>query len=396
MERRGVRRYALLAARAAARAVPGAARAEPEAGAWWAHWTAPERARFFRALAVHSRLRPDCIAEDVGRPVEEVARVLRVFRRLARRTRRLEQRRGDRRSALALYPAAHQLSADWIRFEEAAADALADADDRLTCAQPLDAPAAVAAFLRGSGTEPLVAIVDRLVDVRPPLAPTPAYAAFAHTQPLPALASLDDVAQVLEAMLAQGRLVAPADLARPLEASALRSTAPMTWPEAREEAVLDADALAAWLARHSHGAAAPYLAPGMPDVLTRVLRSFVTRVLYEVITVGERAMPPASVDAQHVWAAVARLGGVQAHELNADMAEAVQEQRIWAEPPVAWMHPVPSEARGRTVPIDVALSSEGEESESEGSEGSGEEGSGEEGSGAEGSTASSVSGFGRE
>ena len=370
MERRAVRRYALLVARAAARAAQRAQRAEPHAAAWWDAWSCDERARFFRALAVHSRLRPDCIAHDVGRPVEEVARVLRAFRRHARRVRRLERHTHARRAALVLCPPAHELSPAWLAIEEAGAAALADADDRLACAQEMHAPAAVAGFLRGSGTEPLRAIVDRLVDdTHAELRPTPAYAAYAHTQPLPVLATRDDVARVLEALLVQGRLLAPPDVARPLDAASLHSSAPMTWPDTPgDDAVLDADAVAAFLHRRPHGSAAPYLVPATTDALNYSLRSFVTRVLYEVITVGERAMPPASVDGQHVWAAVARLGALKPDAFRTDMAEAVCEQRTWSEPPVAWMRHVPSEARGRKVPLDVALSSESSSDASDGGE----------------------------
>ncbi|WFD02416.1 hypothetical protein MOBT1_001098 [Malassezia obtusa] len=336
MERRAVRRYALLLARSSAARAPRAPASVPPCWTWWDTWAPDERARFFHALGVYSRHRPDLIADAVRtRSVEEVCLVLRRFRR--------------------------EVSSAWLDVEEQCAAALAQREDVVAWGEKGDAAVLVAEFLRHDPPSRLCDLVARLVHVQdtlpPVLEPTDAYRAFSHAGPAPALRSLEDVAALVDTMLTRGLVQCGADVSRPLSPDALHSPLPLTWPDTQDTALIDSHAISRFLQRYAHAGATPYLASGLCEALARVVEAFVTHVLYELITVGERSLRAGQVDAQHVWTTVARLGySLPGVDLDPHLLTAIGVLRACADPPVAWSSAAPTEARGRIVPLDPTLS----------------------------------------
>ena len=86
------------------------------------YWTSAEKALFFRALSVHSRLRPDLIAASIGtKSTADVAVYLSLLREGATRT-----NNGDKASSRSAritigrdqYPAAHEVSAELVALED--------------------------------------------------------------------------------------------------------------------------------------------------------------------------------------------------------------------------------------------------------------------------------------
>ncbi|KAI0335771.1 hypothetical protein GY45DRAFT_1430450 [Cubamyces sp. BRFM 1775] len=100
-----------------------------------AFWTAAEKDAFFRALAVHSRLRPDLIAEEVKtKTVPDVCVYLALLEQTTREASRTtvyigqEKKRIDYKIPRKQLPIAVEVSDDWIQREEAMAAVLAAAD----------------------------------------------------------------------------------------------------------------------------------------------------------------------------------------------------------------------------------------------------------------------------
>jgi hypothetical protein len=86
------------------------------------YWTSAEKALFFRALTVHSRLRPDLIAASIGtKSTADVAVYLSLLREGATRT-----NDGDKASSRSAritigrdqHPAAHEVSAELVALED--------------------------------------------------------------------------------------------------------------------------------------------------------------------------------------------------------------------------------------------------------------------------------------
>ncbi|KAH9891767.1 hypothetical protein C8Q73DRAFT_775303 [Cubamyces lactineus] len=100
-----------------------------------AYWTAAEKDAFFHALAVHSRLRPDLISEEVKtKTVPDVCVYLALLEQTTREASRStiyvgqEKKRLDYRIPRKELPIAVEVSDDWIPREETMAAALVAAD----------------------------------------------------------------------------------------------------------------------------------------------------------------------------------------------------------------------------------------------------------------------------
>ncbi|CDO69851.1 hypothetical protein BN946_scf184884.g10 [Trametes cinnabarina] len=97
-----------------------------------AHWTATEKDAFFHALAVHSRLRPDLIAEEVKtKSVPDVCVYLALLDQASREASHqtiyvgAEHKRKDPRIARKDLPIALEVPEDWVKQEEAMAESVA-------------------------------------------------------------------------------------------------------------------------------------------------------------------------------------------------------------------------------------------------------------------------------
>lgn len=316
----------------------------PSGWPWWDAWSADERHRFFRAVRRHSRHRPDLVALEVPtKTLLEVSAALRRLHRYAKRERRAEARArpgAARRERLRRLPRAHEMSDHWMAYEDAHAEALAR---RVTIrppgarTTPIGVPEqlhALALFLyhtradhghlsaahRDQIPEPLYAVVQRWIqaparreDLPALLTPTPAYVAWAHMYPAPMTATPDDVDDALRSLIEQGYLVW-AD-ARPCPPDGPRAWAwdvAVTWAAADRRLLTELEAPLGEIidpgALQRRCDVGEHVSVYVRDELARHVRYFLTRVLYDVVTVTERAGSRAVVDAQQVWAAVVRLG----------------------------------------------------------------------------------------
>ncbi|WFD43633.1 hypothetical protein MPSI1_002296 [Malassezia psittaci] len=370
------RRYALLLARDVAQSSlhdqPGFSEADTDSAPWWRTWTAEEKSCFLHAVAIHSRLRPDLIAEEVrSRSVEEVCYVLRNFRRSLRKIHRLElaMNRFHRRNALHLCLPAREMSNEWINLEEQIADTLASAEDQLVFADKSNQIEFLAEYLRQPQTDTLADIVTRLVVPTSPespssqLLPTETYRAFAHIHSVPAFPSYEQIASAVEALIDRGYLQCPNDIPRPIQTSTILQPIPIFWSDTHDTPLISREALIRWLQRHTHAGKVPYLKHDTIPTLTNELKAFLVHVINELITVQQRTLHSVQIEEQHVWAAVARLGyATPSMNLHQDLIHTIAIQRALADPPVAWMHHVPSEAYGGTIPIDNTLTNESDSS----------------------------------
>ena len=82
------------------------------------YWSEEDKGRFFHALSVHSRLRPDLIAEDIpGKTIADVCVYLDALT--------VEATKTPRKLSRSAFPRALEVSDGWIEFEEAQARAMA-------------------------------------------------------------------------------------------------------------------------------------------------------------------------------------------------------------------------------------------------------------------------------
>ena len=86
------------------------------------YWTSAEKALFFRALSVHSRLRPDLIASSIGtKSTADVAVYISLLREGATRTNEGDNAR-SRSARITIgrdqHPAAHEVSAELVALED--------------------------------------------------------------------------------------------------------------------------------------------------------------------------------------------------------------------------------------------------------------------------------------
>lgn len=325
---------------------------------WWSVWTEEERARFFHALGVRSRLRPDLIAQDLGtRSTVEVCAALDHFARLSRRVVRRElamldtphrRRQSRRRRMLERLPAAYEMTDRWLAWEEAHATRLLanECDD----GEP-SAPVSyeeqvhnVSLFLRRSQTyqnevvveEALGALVGRLVHVDQTwdhlpdaVEPTQAYSASSKKYALPPLYVRDAVCEVVEALEKQGHIVPVDGAPGALASDGMPLTRMLRWLDdplaqdcpARAELLRGRDRALEQMAASVHGETF-YLYPQTMDALSRALYAFLVHVMWELITVGERSHLR-DIDRQFVWATVARLGYVEPAGDVSDRARSV-------------------------------------------------------------------------
>ncbi|KAH9851811.1 hypothetical protein C2E23DRAFT_224982 [Lenzites betulinus] len=115
--------------------------AEPLPASWYApnaYWTSSEKDLFFRGLAIHSRLRPDLIAEEVKtKTVPDVCVYLALLEQAAcdisRRTVHVGQDHTapDPRISRQDLPAALEVSEDWVKLEESMASTLTNSEPLL-------------------------------------------------------------------------------------------------------------------------------------------------------------------------------------------------------------------------------------------------------------------------
>jgi hypothetical protein len=87
------------------------------------YWTPTEKALFFRALSVHSRLRPDLIAASIGtKSTVDVAIYLSLLRQGATRVNNYKSTSSHGTATITIgrdqHPAAHQVSAELVTFED--------------------------------------------------------------------------------------------------------------------------------------------------------------------------------------------------------------------------------------------------------------------------------------
>lgn len=349
---RSVRCYAVLLARSARRRAHETPCPATDDWSWWSAWSNAERAHFFHALARHSRWRPDAIAADIGRPVEEVARAIRRFDRQVRRVEGLEKRVGRRRTykaRLTQAPAAREMSTLWLAQEEQCAAALVRGADRIASAQAGPAHASAAAdFLRCEKAEGIWTALSRMLVLPsrpswpPTLEPTEAYRAYAHVQRVPILKTPEHVAGLVNDLL-EARLLTFSQPTSSITPEVLLKNGKVQWLEADPSvpAWLDVPALALRMARTRRTS---YLGMDTARALARHIEAFLYHTLYELTIVGERTLRPGAIDEQHVWACVARLGypvyathhDDERPTLDAGLLHSMAVARACADPPVAW------------------------------------------------------------
>lgn len=286
---------------------------------WWRHWSADERATFFHALGVHSRLRPDLVARDIRtRNVIEVCVAIQHFDQLVRTLHRAERRmytsRAERRhQTLARIPAARQIPDPLLACEEAHATALADAE-------PVSLQIhRVAMFLypntEAPTSEPLSDVVSRLVTSSSDggVSMIPAYK---DLRGVPCLATEADVQALLH-------LLEKYHFLRVDESHVHWHVAACHPSHAAHAALQDV-------------VSSPSLDGVARDMLAQMLYGFLVQVMYELCVVGERTHARATVDAAFVWTTVARLGYVHDDAFQPDLMDVMARKRAVSDPPMAW------------------------------------------------------------
>ena len=347
----------------------------PRRWAWWRAWTQEERALFFRGLARHSRLRPELVAATIGtRSTAEVCDAVVRFDRLAACVRAAE-REGHveaRQRMLARTPAAREMSGRWLFVEETFAQDMCATDEvvaasmrphALVAGTCEDAAFNLCQFLTpgcvlpsGPHThrERLAALYAR-VAVNPfakHTVYTPAYCDHMLQYALPALRTQNEfLTHVLHSpyytvLDASGR---PVDPRRTLKMAVGARLAAHVHYTLRADVPPTRDAALERLAAYAVPPRAPVplvdwrRAPPLTHAVLRVcdaqVRAFVTRVIYELVVVGERARA-ADVSAESVWAALALLGAVRTSTYTPLVAAAAAE-RMRADPPLAFGEPPP-------------------------------------------------------
>ncbi|CAL1701868.1 unnamed protein product [Somion occarium] len=101
-------------------------------------WTSEEKALFFHGLAVHSRLRPDLIAEDIGtKNIVDVCAYLGLLEEGSAELEEQEQEDEDREKRIARrtqIPAAYEMSDRWCALEDKFVSSIVTAEPQL-CAE---------------------------------------------------------------------------------------------------------------------------------------------------------------------------------------------------------------------------------------------------------------------
>ncbi|WFC99989.1 hypothetical protein MYAM1_002736 [Malassezia yamatoensis] len=257
------------------------------------------------------------------------------------------------------------MSSEWIDLEDRCAETLAYAEDQLVLADQSNQIKFLADYLRQSQTDTLAELVQRLVvpksyeSPNSQLLPTDSYRAFSHIHSVPAFPSYERIASAVEALIDQGYLQCPSDLPRPIQASTILQPVHIFWSDTHDTPLISREALIRWLQHHTHAGKIPYLKHDTISTLINELKAFLVHVMNELFTVQQRTLHSNKIEEQHVWAAIARLGyAMPSMNLHQDLINTVAIQRALADPPVAWMHPVLSEAYDGRIPIDTTLTSE--------------------------------------
>ena len=356
---------------------------------WWRTWTREERALFFRALARHSRLRPDLIAHTIGtRTTVEVCDVIHRFDSYVRRLSALGEARG---AMLARMPAAHEMSARWLMVEETCARDSADMDevvaagcraptDPLVAGTPADELHNFCQFLTPgcamSGTpraEPVAHVYARLSTLRTRMvAYTPAYYDLVLQYPLPRIRTQNEFfhlvlrAPCYTVLDAQGR---PTTLRGVMKMSSrarlqlyMHYKVQPDAPPARFVPPREPEPLIDW--RHL-----PPLTPAAVRALSAQLRAFVCRVMYELVVLHDRTKTKElAVAPRAVWAVLALLGHARpstraAHALEMDdrALDVAAAARMRHDPPLLF-RPACAPGTGATEiePDGVSSASESE------------------------------------
>lgn len=312
--------------------------------AWWGAWTPEERAVFFHALGVHSRQRPDLVARDVGtRSVVEVCMAIKQFDRMLHETKRLERkmftRTQRRRRMLERIPAARQVPDDVLAWEETQAEKLAKTGLETVSVQSLEKLEYVAEYLRKraqGGHESVSDAVSRLIhlpgtlSVDAQVSMIPEYEAYTQKSPAPRITSTNEARTLMQLLCEHNYIsINGAPDSAVIEWHNDRC-AQATLPEHLVDLV-NRDVLAT----HTD----LQISSETMVTLTRLVLEFVTRVVFELVTVGERSHSQAGIDASFVWTTLARLGCVGGEAWNADLLASVARRRAVSDPPVAWTMP---------------------------------------------------------
>lgn len=286
---------------------------------WWRDWSADERATFFHALGVHSRLRPDLVARDIRtRNVIDVCVAIQHFDQLVRQIHRVERRKYKsrserRRQTLARIPAARQIPDPLLACEETHATVLAEIE-------PVSLQIhRVALFLypttEAPTSEPLSNVVSRLVT---PLSDgsVSMIPAYRDLQGVPRLVTENDVQKLLHLLethhflhVDQAHVHWHVDTCHPSHA-AHAALQDVVW--------------------------CPSLDRVVHETLAQMLYGFLVQVMYELCVVGERTHARATVDAAFVWTTVARLGYVHDDAFQPDLVDVIARKRAVSDPPMAW------------------------------------------------------------
>ena len=326
-----------------------------------------------------------------------------------------------RRRRLERLPAAHTMSHAWIDWEEQHAHALAQQTTWRMPQVPLSTPVYVneqlyhvAQYLYATRprtladdvpSETVSDLVARLVEVgtndaeaTSGIAMTADYLAWAHHSPVPPLRTRDDVARVMNQLVAWKYLHALDGTSSTFDVhdwpwTALRlqwTRDPRCAGIAPHLDILDIDAIQDYAHTSLHVTAPVY------EILSKCLYAWLLRVMYELTIVAERAKLKHPMDKHTVWTTVARLGYVYpeyhtteeppseeiasqdntdgapptVHGWNADMLHAIADVATHCDAPVAWTQSIPQNVPGLAttsslrVPDDWDASSSDSDSES--------------------------------
>ncbi|WFD36225.1 hypothetical protein MCUN1_003103 [Malassezia cuniculi] len=382
----------------------------PREWKWWRTWTREERALFFRAIARHSRLRPDLIAETIGtKNVVEACDAIHHFDKYVRRITKAEramvgEKYGfwSRKKALARSPAAYEMSARWLFVEETFSREHCEYDELvagihrvhdapLVAGTAEDAVYNLCQFItpgcvipNGPHThkEPIAEIYSRIA-----LNPyervtkyTTEYHDFSLQYPLPIIKTQKDFFQILltapyyTVLDNNEKVLTLTDILRRDSTSrftgkvhfTLRSGVPETHARGLERLgeflapPRDHVPLIDWRC-------APPISAWTLPVIDAQLRAFVCRVIYELISVYERRkdgeMP--LVTAEAVWAALAHLGFAR-HEsrqdafgsltMDSDAMDVAAECIMRRDPPLSFhsahFHPIGRLSGSSAINVD--------------------------------------------
>jgi hypothetical protein len=100
------------------------------------YWTGEEKGRFFHALAIHSRFRPDLIADKVGtKTFADVCLYIEMLEEALHNPENISSSTGIKfiPSARKDFPTAHEVSNEWVEYEDGLAAAINVMEPQLLC-----------------------------------------------------------------------------------------------------------------------------------------------------------------------------------------------------------------------------------------------------------------------